>query len=263
MDRLSSLPISRRLGARSVALVGKLEVGLPRLMIFWVVLVSFAAGLRLATAATPIATPTDAIRNALPYLLVIVTPVLTIFFGLRAFPSGAFVPQPTGRLAQFGRWRRIDAVTARTLPLFGAGGFMASLLIGILINVPFRTFEFLAGVPALGGMAPDWFRMLYVMMFVDLVFLSGLYAFAFVLALRHVPVFPRFLAGVWVIDVLMQICIARAMAQVADLPGPVGASLADMLEGNLKKVLISVAIWLPYLLLSHRVNLTYRWRVPA
>ena len=142
-------------------------------------------------------------------------------------------------------------------------GTMASLLVGILINVPFRTFEFLAGVPALGGMAPDWFRMLYVMMFVDLVFLSGLYAFAFVLALRHVPLFPRFLAGVWVIDVLMQICIARVMAHVANLPGPVGASLADMLEGNLKKVLISVAIWLPYLLLSRRVNLTYRWRVPA
>jgi hypothetical protein len=36
-----------------------------------------------------------------------------------------------------------------------------------------------------------------------------------------------------------------------------------MLEGNLKKVLISVAIWLPCLQLSRRVNLTYRWRVPA
>jgi hypothetical protein len=28
-------------------------------------------------------------------------------------------------------------------------------------------------------------------------------------------------------------------------------------------VLISVAIWLPYLILSKRVNLTYRCRVPA
>jgi len=61
----------------------------------------------------------------------------------------------------------------------------------------------------------------------------------------------------------MQICIARVMGNVANLPGTVGASLSDMLEGNLKKVLISVAIWLPYLLLSRRVNLTYRWRVPA
>jgi len=30
-----------------------------------------------------------------------------------------------------------------------------------------------------------------------------------------------------------------------------------------KKALISIAIWLPYLLLSRRVNLTYRLRVPA
>jgi hypothetical protein len=61
----------------------------------------------------------------------------------------------------------------------------------------------------------------------------------------------------------MQICIARVMGNVANLPESVSASLADMLQGNLKKVLISVAIWLPYLLLSRRVNVTYRWRVPA
>ena len=140
---------------------------------------------------------------------------------------------------------------------------MASLLVGILINVPVRTLEFLTSIPALGGMAPDWFRTLYVMMLVDLVLLSCLYAFAFVLALRHVPIFPRFLAGVWAVDIMMQICIARVMGNVEHLPGQVGAALAAMLEGNLKKALISVALWLPYLLLSRRVNLTYRWRVPA
>ena len=57
--------------------------------------------------------------------------------------------------------------------------------------------------------------------------------------------------------------IGSQLRNVAYLPGPVGVSLADMLEGNLKKVLISVAIWLPCLLLSRRVNLTYRLRVPA
>jgi hypothetical protein len=36
-----------------------------------------------------------------------------------------------------------------------------------------------------------------------------------------------------------------------------------MLTGNVKKVLISMALWLPYLLLSTRVNVTYRHRVPA
>ena len=36
-----------------------------------------------------------------------------------------------------------------------------------------------------------------------------------------------------------------------------------VLEGNVKKVLISMALWLPYLLLSTRVNVTYRRRVPG
>jgi len=263
MRSLSEYPAGRALTARSLALVCKLEVGLPRLMLIWVLFAGFACGLRVAFSATPILTPGDELGNALPYLLLVVAPIVTVLLGLSAFPAAALHAQPTRRLAWVGRWCRVDAVTARSMPLYGATGFMASLLVGILINVPIRTFEFLTGIPALGGMAPDWFRTLYAMMLADLVLLSCLYALAFVLALRHVPLFPRFLAAVWAIDVLMQICIARVMGNVANLPESVSASLADMLEGNLKKVLISVAIWLPYLLLSRRVNLTYRWRVPA
>ena len=33
------------------------------------------------------------------------------------------------------------------------------------------------------------------------------------------------------------------------------------LVANVKKVLISVVIWLPYLLISNRVNVTFRQRV--
>ena len=62
---------------------------------------------------------------------------------------------------------------------------------------------------------------------------------------------------------MMQIAIARTMAGVGDLPPAVGAALGDLLEGNVKKVLISVALWTPYLLLSKRVNLTFRHRLPA
>ena len=40
-------------------------------------------------------------------------------------------------------------------------------------------------------------------------------------------------------------------------------ALENLLEGNVKKVLISVALWLPYLLMSTRVNVTYRSRIPA
>lgn len=263
VNRLTDHRVVRELAARSEVLVSKIEVGLPRLMLFWVIAVSFACGLRVAFATTATAEALDKLATALPYVLIVLAPVATILFALRQFPANAFQSQPRIRLARFGRWRRADPIAARALPLFGAGGFMASLLVGILINIPVRTMEFLTAMPALGGAAPLWARTLHGMMLVDLVLLSSLYAFAFVMALRHVPLFPRFLALVWGADILMQIGIARVMGSLSDLPGAVGTSLSDLLEGNLKKVLISIAIWLPYLLLSKRVNLTYRSRVPA
>ncbi len=39
--------------------------------------------------------------------------------------------------------------------------------------------------------------------------------------------------------------------------------LQGLLVGNVQKVLISMGLWLPYLLLSKRVNVTFRSRVPA
>ena len=263
VNRSSISNTTRAIAARSEMFVCKVEVGLPRLMLFWMIAASLGCGFRVAFAATPMTDTFSEIANALPYTLIVLAPVATMVFALRQFPANAFQSQPHIRLARFGQWSKVDAVSARFMPLFGAGGFMASLLIGILINIPVRTMEFLAAIPALGGAAPEWFQTLHAMMLVDLVLLSSLYTFAFVMALRHVPLFPRFLAMVWVVDVLMQVSIARVMSYVAYLPGTVSNSLADMLEGNLKKVLISMAIWLPYLLLSKRVNLTYRSRIPA
>ncbi len=60
----------------------------------------------------------------------------------------------------------------------------------------------------------------------------------------------------------MQLLTAR-MASSAQLPPAVAAALQAMLVDNVKKVLIGMALWLPYLLLSTRVNVTYRHRVPA
>ena len=39
-------------------------------------------------------------------------------------------------------------------------------------------------------------------------------------------------------------------------------NVAYVLEGNVRKVLISMALWLPYLILSTRANVTFRHRVP-
>jgi hypothetical protein len=102
-----------------------------------------------------------------------------------------------------------------------------------------------------------------VMMTVDVVLMSSLYTIAFVAALRKVPLFPRLLAAIWALDLAMQFLTAELVANTPDLPPAVGTALASLLEGNVKKVLISVALWLPYLLLSKRVNVTYRHRLAA
>jgi hypothetical protein len=133
----------------------------------------------------------------------------------------------------------------------------------MLLNVPVRAAEYLAVLPALSGSVPSWLSTLHLLMTIDVVLLSSLYTVAFVAALRRVPLFPRLLVAVWMIDVLMQVAIAGFMGASGGLPPTIAASLHALLDGNVTKVLISVGIWLPYLLLSRRVNVTYRSRVPG
>jgi len=98
-------------------------------------------------------------------------------------------------------------------------------------------------------------------MTLDVVLLSSLYTIAFVAALRRVPLFPRLLVAIWAIDIVMQLGIATAVAGTQGLPPTVADALRTLLDGNVKKVLISVCLWLPYLLMSRRVNVTFRHRV--
>ena len=72
---------------------------------------------------------------------------------------------------------------------------------------------------------------------------------------------PAMLAFAWGMDVCLQLAIAQRVSATPGLPQDVAGALHDLLQGNLTKVLISMAMWLPYLLLSDRVNVTYRSRV--
>lgn len=255
--------VQNRLSARSIALVRKMDVGMPKLMIFWVVAASFLAGLRAAFPVTPVTPGLEQFGQALPYLLIVGAPVAALLFGLSYFPANSLYSQPQFRLARWGRWTPVDMIDARSMPLFGATGMMTSLLIGMLLNIPVRAVEFMIAIPALGGEAPPWLQTLFLAMLADVVVMTSFYALAFVLALRHVPLFPRFLVAVWCFDILAQLCIASAVAGTSGLPSDVAAQLQNLLRGNLEKVLISAALWLPYLLVSERVNLTYRRRVRA
>ena len=118
-------------------------------------------------------------------------------------------------------------------------------------------------MPPVMSEAPHWLAVLRTAMTVDVVMFTSLYMVAFVAALRRVPLFPRLLVAIWFADLAMQVGIAEMVARQDGLPHSVAAALQGLLVGNVKKVLISAAIWSPYLLLSERVNVTYRHRASA
>jgi hypothetical protein len=239
----------------------RLEANLIRIMFGWVMVLSVAAGLRLAFPVRPIMRLPDYLAAGLPYVLIIATPIVAIALALRWFPQGAALSQPRLRLARVGRWCDVDAATAQSDPLFGVGGVMFSLLVGTLLNIPMRTLEFMSAVPVAGPGAPLWYGVLFRALLANVVMLSALYAVAFVAALRAVPLFPRLMAAIWSVDIAMQFIVAYAVTSTAGLPAAVGRSLFTLLDGNVKTAVISAALWCPYLLLSPRINLTYRLRV--
>lgn len=252
--------MARKMHAKSASLLVSLEASLDRIMQMWLLLAGLAVALRIAIS--PIPAGLQAATFA-PYLLLIFAPFASMVLALRWFADGDRLAQPAVRLAQIGTWRSVNRFEALRHPLYGTGGIMVSLLIGMLLNVPVRAMEYLAAMPALSGPVPAWLSTLHMMMTLDVVLLTSLYTIAFVAALRRLPSFPRLLAAIWLLDLAMQVATARMMGAMADLPPDVGIALQPLLEGNVKKVLISIALWLPYLLLSKRVNITFRHRVPA
>lgn len=252
--------LSSGLNARSSALLLSLENRLDRIMQGWLLVAGLATAARIATS--PAHGPIG-MDGLVPYLLLIVAPFASMVLALRWFADGESQPQPATRLAVIGRWRGVDGEEARRHRLYGAGGIMVSLLIGMLLNVPVRALEYLAAMPTITGVIPPWLSALHLLMTLDVVLLTSLYTIAFVAALRRVPLFPRLLVTIWTIDLLMQLAIAKFTVAQGGLPPTVATALHTLLDGNVTKVLISVGLWLPYLLLSKRVNVTYRKRVAA
>lgn len=247
--------------ARSAALLLSLESGLDRIMQAWLLLAGLASAARLAMS--PLTDGGATMGTVAPYLLLILAPFASTVLALRWFADGDRQPQPQLRMAVAGRWRPISPVEAARHPLYGTSGIMVSLLIGMMLNVPVRALEYLAAIPPVPAIAPGWLASLHTAMTFDVVLFTSLYMVAFVAALRRVPLFPRLLAAIWMADLAMQLGVARIVASSGGVPPAVGQALTGLLEGNTKKVLISIAVWLPYLLLSERVNVTYRNRVPA
>lgn len=247
-----------RLRAKATGISIGLESRLDRIMQAWLLLAGLASVARISIS--PLQGPADVATFA-PYILLILAPFASMVFAMRWFAQGDGLSQPSTRLARVGRWRDVNLDQAKAHHLFGAGGIMVSLMLGILFNVPVRALEYLVSMPALAGPLPEWLWTLNFLMTLDVVLFTSLYTVAFVAALRRVPLFPRLLAAIWIGDITMQAVISQIVAATPSLPANVATGLHALLDGNMQKVMISVLIWLPYLLISKRVNVTYRHRV--
>lgn len=239
------------------------DVRMESLISAWIALTVLAGCGKVATAPLPLKSFGDFALQLLPYLFVALAPVAGYRIAAGSFPRGLLSAQPSIRIARLGKWHRVNPVDAQRSPVYGPSGLMASLLVGILLNVPVRTLEYLGSVPSVGTSAPGWAQTLHLAMTADVIVMNFFYMVCFVMALRSVPLFPRMLLFVWTVDVCMQLMIADMVAHSPGLPGMVAKPLERLLSGNLDKVFISAFVWLPYLLLSDRANITFRHRVRA
>lgn len=251
----------QKLAARSSALLVALDSRLHRILQAWLLIAGLASAARIAASAhSVVQDPSSAFAS---YFLLVAAPCVSTLLALRWFRDGHLQPQPATRLARLGSWDTVQRHQAEAHRLYGSSGIMVSLLVGMMLNVPVRAVEYLVAMPPLPAAAPGWLATLHFAMTFDVVLFSSLYMVAFVAALRRVPLFPRLLLAIWLADLAMQLFTASLVASSGGVPANVVQALQPMLEGNAKKVLISMALWLPYLLLSTRVNVTYRHRVPA
>lgn len=257
------LRYSQKLDRKSRAIVAGLHPFMDRAMPWWIVGWLALASLRLSSMRIQPVNLADWGSAFLPYAMIALAPVIGFRLATAAFPEGEEKWDPQFRLAVVGRWKDVDRQTARRHKMFGPVGFMTSLLIGLLLNVVVRSAEFLLAVPAVTMSGPDWAQAIFLAMAFEVVAMNFLYVVCFVMALRTIPLFPRMLALTWLFDIVIQMSTASVVAAQEELPRDVAVALIDLLQGNITKVLISVLIWLPYLLLSDRVNVTYRNRVAS
>jgi hypothetical protein len=252
---------SQKMKSRSAALLLVLDNRLDRILQGWLLIAGLIAAARIEF--TPQTAPIAGASTVASYLLIVIAPFASTLLALHWFRDGHLQPQPTTRLAVIGRWKTVSRGEAEQHHLYGSTGIMASLLLGMMLNVPVRAAEYFAAMPPIGAAAPGWLSALHFAMTLDAVLFGSLYMIAFVAALRRVPLFPRLLVAIWIADLAMQLFTAHLVTSSGNLPPNVALALQSLLQGNVKKVLISAGLWLPYLLLSTRVNVTFRHRLPA
>src|SRR6185503_4904396 len=218
--------LSENMTKRSAALLLTIDNRLDVILKYWLLIAGLSSTARIAAA--PHYFPIAGLSTFGSYMLLVVAPFASTLLALRWFSDGHLQPQPLTRLARVGRWVSVSRAAAERHPLYGTGGIMVSLIVGMMLNVPVRAAEYLAAMPPMPVEAPRWLSVLHFAMTFDVVVFTSLYMIAFVAALRRVPLFPRLLMAIWLGDLAMQLVTAQ-MVTSTHLPATVAVALHTLL----------------------------------
>src|SRR5690348_14267771 len=108
---------SRKLTARSTALLFALDNRIDRILQTWLLVAGLASAARIAMM--PHDVPANAPSAALSYMLLVVAPAASTLLAMRWFKDGDRQPLPSMRLPVFGNWRQLNPDQARRHQLYG------------------------------------------------------------------------------------------------------------------------------------------------
>ncbi len=94
--------LSQRMHARSTALLLSIDNRLDRILKYWLLVAGLLSASRIAF--TPHPAGGAGLSTFTSYMLLVVAPFASTLLALKWFDDGERLPQPSTRLARFGRW---------------------------------------------------------------------------------------------------------------------------------------------------------------
>ena len=118
---------------RSLLVAGFLNRRMSLIVTAWVSVALLAATLRYAVMDTPVYSLMDAMPVLVGYGAVILAPLAGYALARSAFVADRARQPLDFHLSFLGKWRTVDRAEASRDHLYGPAGFMASLLIGLML----------------------------------------------------------------------------------------------------------------------------------
>lgn len=164
-------------------------------------------------------------------------------------------------------WVAVSPEVARTHPLYGIGGWLILVIIGMVLT-PIRSAVVLYPIYSevdFASLPTDFQTLLYVEIGFNLLLIVWTIVNLVLLLMRH-PAFPTSYVTLLAFALAFVVVDAIAVKLMMDHLGQAMTWAETFDPETLREIgrtAIAAAIWIPYTIVSRRVNVTYRHRVRA